>query len=181
MNLFSPIWFMEGFWHSLQTPSHLILLVSLAILFGQQAQHNQQTLIKNSMAFVCLLCFGFVINHFYTPVWNIERWLLLIALGTSLLVIMRLKLSAVIVAIVSLSSATILGIDSKPIIIPGFGESIQYNWLAGVVVSTVILLTALGLFSFTLRNVINGVVLRVMGSWIATSALFVLTLLFVKH
>ena len=65
--------------------------------------------------------------------------------------------------------------------IPGLGNEITYNWLAGALISMLLLFSVLNALSYVSRNLVNGVVLRVAGSWIATSALFVLTLLFVKQ
>lgn len=175
--MFSSTWLMEGFWHPLQTPSQLILLVSLAVLLGQQ---NKLTLPKIITAFVGFLCLGFVINHFYPLAWDVELLLLIVALGISLLVTLRLKLSVFVLLPIILLSGLVLGLDSKPIMIPGFGNNIMYNWLVGVLVSMMSLGIMVGLTSYVLRNLGNGIVLRVIGSWIATSALFVLTLMLVK-
>ena len=178
MNMFSLTWFTEGFWHPLQTPSHLILLVALAVLIGQ---HNLPAILKNTLIFVGLLCLGFILNQFYEPKWNVELLLLITALNISLLVTLRMHLLGIILLILSMISAVALGLDSKPIMIPGFGSSVMVNWFAGALVSMTLLLLLVSTLSYLLRNVINGVVLRVIGSWIATSALFVLTLMLVKH
>jgi urease accessory protein len=178
MNMFASTWFMEGFWHPLQTPSHLILLVALAVLIGQ---HGWSGILKSTLVFFGALSIGFVLNQFYEPEWNMELLLLIVALNISLLVALRMHILSIIMTLLSIIVAVTLGLDSKPIIIPGFGNGVMYNWLAGALVSMIILLLLVSTLSCLLRNVINGVVLRVIGSWIATSALFVLTLMLVKH
>lgn len=177
MSLFSPTWFMEGFWHPLQTPSHLILLLGLAILLGP---HGKQAIFRNLFVFVGSLFTGFIIHYFYAPTWNLQLLLLVSALCIGLLVILRLQLPTIVLFLLSTISGIMLGLDSNPIMIPGLGNSIMYHWLAGATVSMTLLLLVLSTLSFALRNLINGVALRVIGSWIATSAIFVLTLLLVK-
>ncbi len=182
MNLFTPTWFMEGLWHPPQTPSQLLVLLALAVFAGQQGRLFPGSLL---LFFIASLIGGFVLNHFYTPNWNVELFLLVIALITSLLVVLRLELSPGLSKWVllpfALISGVMLGLDSTPIMIPGLGNEITYNWLAGALTSMLLLFSVLNALSYVSRNLVNGVVLRVAGSWIATSALFVLTLLFVKQ
>ena len=168
---------MEGFWHPPQTPSQLILVIALAVLLGQQAWFPS---IKKLLLFIGSLTVGFIINHFYTPEWSVELILLIIALIIGLLVTLRLKLSAMLLLPLLIISGSILGLDSRPIMIPGFGNSIMINWLLGATASMSAIFMLLNVVSYVLRNLINGVVLRVIGSWIATSALFVLVLMTVK-
>lgn len=181
MNIFYSTWFLEGFWHPPKTPSHLLLLLAIAVLFGQQGRLFQgKTIIKTGMVFISGLITGFVINHYYEPAWSVELILLIAALVVSLLVVLRLALPQLLPLFFVLIAAVLLGLDSRPIVIPGFGNEVMYQWLAGVLLSMLLLLSVFTLLSHVSRNLVNGVVLRVAGSWIATSALFVLTLLFVK-
>ena len=177
MNLFSTTWFFEGVWHPPQTPSQVILVVAIAVLLAQQSWFIS---IKNLSVFILSLIIGFIINHFYTPTWSVELMLLIFALTISLLVTLRLKLIAAILFLLLISSGIALGLDSRPIMIPGFGNSIAVNWLLGATASMSALFIAANLPTYFLRNLINGVVLRVIGSWIATSALFVLVLAVAK-
>jgi len=174
---FSSTWFLDGLTHPLETPSHLILLVGLAVLLGQQ---GNAYLIRNLLLFSASIIAGFVINNYFSLSINNELILLVLALLVSLLVILRLDYRVAwvqfVVLILGIASGTILGLDSSPIIIPGLGANTFYNWLFGAAIgiSTTVLIIAL--VSFLLRNLLQGIVLRVIGSWIATSALFVLTL-----
>jgi hypothetical protein len=70
-----------------------------------------------------------------------------------------------------------LGIDSSPIVIPGLGADTFYNWLFGAAIGLFITVIVIAVISLLLRHLLQGIILRVLGSWIATSALFVLTLL----
>ncbi|RTZ62651.1 MAG: hypothetical protein DSZ29_07985 [Aquificaceae bacterium] len=175
---FSTTWFFDGFTHPLETPAHLILLIGLAILLGQQ---GGAYLIRNIVIFSVAVIAGFVINNYASPDMNNELILLVLALLVSLLVILRLDYRAswvqFIVVLLSLISGIVLGLDSSPIMIPGLAVSTFYNWLFGTSVAITLTVSIIALISFLLRNLLQGVVLRVIGSWIATSALFVLTLL----
>ena len=178
---FSSIWFLEGFLHPLETPSHLILLVALGALLGQQAGSY---LIRNLLLFCGFVLIGFVLNNYVSLQWNNELILLLLSLLVSLLVIVRLNNHIIsvqrLVSLLAISCGVMLGIDSSPIVIPGLGADTFYNWLFGAAIGLFITTTVMAFISALLRHVIQGIILRVVGSWIATSALFVLTLLIVK-
>ncbi len=178
---FSSTWFLDGFLHPLETPSHLILLIGIAVLLGQQGGVN---LVRNFLLLSFSIIAGFVVNHYLSPNTNNELILLVLALLVSLLIVLRLeyKLAWVqwLVAVLAVISGLILGLDSSPIIIPGLGANTFYNWLFGAAVSIIAAVITIALISFMIRNILQGVILRVIGSWIATSALFVLTLLLTK-
>lgn len=178
---FSVTWFLEGFLHPLETPSHLILLVAFGVLLGQQANAH---FTRNLLLFYSAVIVGFIINNYFPLRWNNELILLLLALLVSLLTILRLNDRLLwlqfIIPLLGISCGLMLGLDSSPIVIPGLGAETFYNWLLGAAIgiySTVILIAVISLL---LRDLFQGIVLRVLGSWIATSALFVLTLLMVK-
>jgi urease accessory protein len=177
---FSSTWFLEGFLYPLETPSHLILLIGLGVLFGQQVSTH---FIRNLLFFCGSVLIGFVINNGLSLRWNNELILLTLSLLVSLLVVVRLNASLlwvkILVLFFSISCGIMLGIDSSPIVIPGLGANTFYNWLFGAAVGIFISTFIIASISALLRNVFQGIILRVLGSWIATSALFVLTLLIV--
>jgi urease accessory protein len=178
---FSSTWFVEGFLHPLETPSHLILLVALGVLLGQQASAH---FIRNLLLFCGAVMAGFTLNNYFSLRWNNELILLLLALSVSLLAILRLDCRLLwvlfIIPFVGISCGLMLGLDSSPIVIPGLGADTFYNWLLGAAIGiySAVMLTAV--ISLLLRDLFQGIILRVLASWIATSALFVLTLLMVK-
>lgn len=178
---FSAIWFIEGFLHPLETPSHLILLVALGVLLGQQGNSH---FIRNLLLFCGVVMAGFTINNYFPLRWNNELILLFLALFVSLLTILRLNDRLLwvqfIIPLISISCGLILGLDSSPIVIPGLGADTFYNWLFGAAIGMYSAIILIALISLLLRDLFQGIILRVLGSWIATSALFVLTLLMVK-
>jgi urease accessory protein len=181
MITFSSTWFLDGFTHPLETPSHLILLIGLGVLLGQQAGLH---FIRNLLIFCASVLTGFVINNYLSLHWNNELILLLIALLVSLLVVLRFDYRQlwmqIITLLLSISSGIMLGIDSSPVVIPGLGANTFYNWLFGAAIGIYLAIIVIASISTLLRNILQGIVLRVLGSWIATSALFVLTLTMVK-
>ncbi|MCK5902831.1 MAG: HupE/UreJ family protein [Cocleimonas sp.] len=174
---FSITWFLDGFTHPLETPSHLMLLLGLALFIGQQ---GKSYFIPHIALFSIAVVVGFIINHYFAPRWNNELILLSLALFTSLLVIFRFdeqsRIIQTIVACLSIASGILLGLDSSPIIIPGLSAATFYNWLLGAALALNLTLLIIAIISFLIRNLFQGIILRVLSSWIATSALFVLTL-----
>lgn len=182
MTGFSTQWFMDGMLHSLQTPSHILLLLSLALLLGQQYKTHQ---IKEFIFLVLAVLVGILSNHYnvtqFTGILNNELILLVLALSIGLLTIMKLELPYFIIVSTVIISGFMLGLDSSPTIIPGVRSSSVNSWLIGATIGIVVSTALLSLIGSLLRKLLEGIVLRVIGSWIATSALFVLTLLLTKH
>ena len=178
---FSITWFLDGLTHPIETPSHLILLVAFAVFFGQQ---GGAYFLRNLLLLPLAIVAGFIVNNYLSPQWNNELILLSLALLTSLLVVLRLndQLPWVqwLTLILGLSSGFILALDSTPLMVPGLGDVTFYNWLLGAAVGIFVTVLFIALTGFALRNLLNGLILRVLGSWIATSALFVLTLFLSK-
>ncbi len=162
---------MQGIFHPLQTPSHLILILGLGFLLGQQSQ--LKALYLTPLAVVA----GFALNHFNLLDWNTELILLVLALICGLLLILRLKLPCFITVVLLIISAVILGLDSSPVMIPGLGLNSVFSWRLGAGITLILGVTGLALPAYGLNRFWNGIILRVAGSWIATSAIFVLTLM----
>lgn len=178
---FSMTWFLDGLTHPIETPSHLILLVGLGVFFAQQENYH---IPRKTLLFLLAILTGFVVNNNFSPQWNNELLLLGLALLTSLFIIVRLDYRLVwvqgVTLILVLSSGFTIALDSTPLMIPGLGDTTFYNWLFGAAIGIFATVLLIASISFVLRNVLNGIILRVLGSWIATSAIFVLTLLLAK-
>ena len=162
---------MQGIFHPLQTPSHIILMLGLTFLLGQQG--HLKALFLTPFAIIA----GFSLNHFALLDWNTELILLSLALICGLLLVLRLKLPAFISFALLIFCSVILGLDSSPIIIPGLGFNSIYSWRLGAAITLILGITVLSLPAYFLNHYWNGIILRVAGSWIATSAIFVLTLM----
>ncbi len=162
---------MQGILHPLQTPSHIILILGLAFLLGQQSQ------LKSLFITPFVIISGFALNHYTSLDWNTELILLILALICGLLLVLRLKLPAFIAVTLLVFSSLILGLDSSPIMIPGLGINSILSWWFGAAITLILGVTILTIPAYYLGRYWNGIILRVAGSWIATSAIFVLTLM----
>lgn len=174
---FSSTWFMEGFLHPLQTPSHLIVLLGLGVLLGQQGKTH---LVKNWLAFIVAIMIGFVLNRFFTLTYNYELILLGLTLVIGLLLVIRRDYPVMIMLALTVVTSMTIGLDSSPVMIPGMGTTTVFNWLSGAAISIYLTVSGVLLLSLLFRDLWQGIVLRVLGSWIATSAIIVLTFSFAK-
>lgn len=171
MSWFTPTWFLQGLSHPLQTPSHIILILGLAFLLGQQGR------LKSLLFLPFAVITGFALNHYALLAWNTELILLVLALICGLLLVLRFTLPAIITLSLLAFCGIILGLDSSPVMIPGLGMNSIHSWRLGAAITLVLGVTVLSLPAYYLNHFWNGIILRVAGSWIATSALFVLTLM----
>lgn len=181
---FSSSWFQQGLLHPLQTPSHLILLLGIGLFLGQQVKTLSQ-LVKYLVLFIISVGIGFFLNQTQNINWNNELILLVLALSIGLLTLLRphvsLNMTRLLLIPAVILSGFMLGLDTQPIVIPGMRSVNINSWLFGSASGIISLVLLLGLVSFALRRYFEGMILRIASSWIATSAIFVLTLLLVKH
>ena len=108
---------------------------------------------------------------------NTELILLILALICGLLLVLRLNLGYYFPLFLLMLCGVVLGIDSSPVMIPGLGSNSVYSWRLGVLVMMSLSSIVLTLIAYAIGRFWNGIILRVAGSWIATSAIFVLTLM----
>jgi hydrogenase/urease accessory protein HupE len=182
MIAFSSSWFVKGLSHPAMTPSHIILILALGLLLGQQAKSG---LPGRLAVLIISLVIGFILNHYLSDsvknLFNTELILLLLALSIGLLTLLKLELNNALLMPVVLMTGVMLGLDSTPAMIPGLRSVSINSWLMGAGSGIVALVTLICLTSLLLRNVLKGLILRILASWIATSAIFVLTLMLAKH
>jgi len=179
---FAPGWFLQGLLHPLQTPAHILLILGLGLLVGQQQRQLGSLLI-----FSLSIILGLILNQnldqnlvFNDLNLNIELMLLALGLVTSLLVIIKIPLPSLLVWFFVLISGLVLGFDSSPMLIPGLGATSIYNWLAGAASSFIGIILITTIVAYFASKLWQGIILRVLASWIATSAIFVLTFILLK-
>ena len=172
---FIQTWFTQGALHPLLTASHVILLTSIALLIGQQ-QLKLSYFISASIA----VLLGVLANQNQTLDFignlNIELILSLFALLISLLVILKLHLPTLLIIALIFISIFVIAYNSEPIVIPGVGANSVNNWLFGAFVSIISFTALVSLLANFLKQFWDGMILRILGSWIATSTIFILTL-----
>ncbi len=172
LSIFSFIqtWFTQGFLHPVLTPSHIILIIGLALLTGQAG-----AIIKDSLILAFAVIIGMVANHYVSLPGDFELILLIGALIVGFIVILKLKNSQLLSYLLVAVGGLLLGYDSSPVVIPGLGSNSIYNWLGGAVTSIIGLALLVAIMASLLNKFWEGVLVRVIGSWIVASALLTLT------
>ncbi len=175
MNLF----FIQGFQHPFLTPSHIIILVGIGILIGQQAgaQGLKQSFSAIAL-FVLSATIGAWMHRFYPITLNIEQTLLIIAAMSGILIAVRLQLAIFISLLLVIFCGVLIGQDSAPVVIPGIKMIKVYTSLAGSVISASLFLGVIAIVATLLRKLLQGIPLRILGAWIFASAIMVLALQF---
>lgn len=171
----STTFFLEGFWHPLVTPAHIIVLLGLGLLLGQQQAWRS---LKTAVPLVCVTFIaGLFLARLELPEWNSPVVLLVIALLSGILIAARWNLAGSLLLVLSAVIGLGTGLDSRPLMIPGIGVDKVYSWMAGAAAGAILLLFVMTVIASAIRHVLQGIPLRVLGSWVAASALMVLTLL----
>ena len=167
--------FQQGFWHFLQAPAHIIVLFGLGLIIGQQ---GQRALRVGLSAFVVTIIGGLLLTQMVDLRWKPDIVLLISAIVIGGLLAIRLKLPVWSVAVLAAICGVLIGLDSAPSRIPGMRASMTYAALAGSALSTSLAVTLLALPALLLRTTLNGIILRVLGSWVTAAAMMVLVLMF---
>jgi hydrogenase/urease accessory protein HupE len=167
----------EGLLHPLVTPAHLILLLGIALLTGQQAR-----LKLGISLFIGVFIIGLLSNRLFEFDFpnniTIEQILLSISLIIGLLTVLKLNLPCLVIMGAVVTGAFVAGYDSTPIVMPGISWQKIVSWQIGATLASVAVIILPGILAYQLRHLLQGVPLRVMASWISTAALLVLTLSF---
>lgn len=169
--------FMQGLSHPLMVPAQLIVTFSLALLLGQQGWKHLRVVLP---LFVVALAAALVMTRYQTASWNSESILLPLAAITGVLVILKLQLPVIVTAIVAIIAAFIIGMDSAVPMIPGLQTRKIYANLAGSGVTVFGILLVISVISWSVRQLLQGIVLRVLGAWATAGAVLVLALLLAK-
>ena len=168
--------FMKGVYHPMMVPAHLIALFSLGLLLGQQGWR----MIRIALAvFLFILIASLIMTRYHTAFWDTELVLLPLAALTGVLVIFKWNLNPTVPLIISVIAAIVIGLDSSVPRIPGLQTAKIYSHLAGSGAFVGLLLLLVSLIALPLRNILNGVVLRILGAWSTAGAVLVITLLLV--
>jgi urease accessory protein len=166
--------FWQGVLHPLIVPAHVMVLLALGLLLGQQAKPVLRTGI---LTFAISLMIALALTRVLPRLPYSEFILLALALALGLVVILKLNLTPAIPMIFSIITGILVGLDSAVTGLPGLGASKIYIQLAGTGLSASLILTSLALLSFALNKLLAGVPVRVIGAWVTAGSLMVLTLL----
>lgn len=169
--------FWQGCLHPLSVPAHLMVLLALGLLLGQQ---DKSKLGSSLGLFMLSLVLALALTHLLPRIQYSELILLLFAFILSLLVIIKLPLPLGLVVCLSVSTALLIGLDSRAPSLPGLAVSKMYLHALGTGLSASLILILLASLSFYLNKLLAGIAVRIIGAWIAASALMVLALL-IQH
>jgi urease accessory protein len=169
--------FLHGFMHTLQLAPHILILAALGLLLGQQGIRHFRAALP---ALVLSVASGLTLSRYYSPAWDMNLILPLLAACTGLLVILKLSLPPWVSLTLALLIGLLIGVGSNPFMLPGFSSLKVFTILAGVATSASLLVLCVSVSGFYINRLWQGIGLRVMGSWVTASALLVIALSFVS-
>lgn len=164
--------FYGGLLHPVFVPAHLLLLVAAGLFYGQlDPNKNKQAL----LAFVVATLAGLGVAWFSLAV-PIETVILCCAAVTGILVTLKMAVSSYWCSLVLALAGFLVGMDSAQESLPGRDRMIS---LIGSSIGIFLLVIyAMGLADYCNKRAWQQIGVRVIGSWIAASALLVLALVF---
>lgn len=165
--------FVQGLMHPLLMPEHLMVLIALGLLAGQQGLVSVKTTVPLSV--IAIFC-SVGLTLLLTLRFDFEVWLLLLALFMGLLIVVRPGLPVWLLIIVAMAVALLVGLDSAAPRIPGLRGMKVQALLGGTALSAGLVVIASSLLGLAVRNVLEGIPLRVLGAWITAGAMLVLAL-----
>jgi urease accessory protein len=163
--------FYNGMLHPLLVPAHLLSVVALGFLFGQRGANVMQTAI---ILFLVAMVVG-LLGAGYGVVLSVETTLLALAMLLGVLVALSLQMPIPVYWLLAVVTGFLLGIDSvqdaytgkqKLGALVGSGTAIYLGLLYATVLAQ----------AFQKRDW-QKIAIRVVGSWIAASAMLVLALI----
>lgn len=162
--------FLNGALHPLLIPAHVMILLGLGLLVGRQ---GSDSIGKTLPVFMLVAIPGVVLSLWFAGGDTVSLILLGLAALLGLLVAAGWPLPPWGMAALAVVAAVLVGIDSGQ---ESFSGRDHYTALGGAVVGASLLLIYAAGFTEYLRKLWQGIPLRVMGSWLAASALMVLAL-----
>lgn len=166
--------FVQGLSHPMMVPAQLIVTFALGLLIGQQGWAQLRWALPT---FAIALITGLMATRYLPTSSDSEIILLPLAAMTGLLVILKRQLPIIITLLLAIVAACVIGMDSAVPMIPGLQERKIYASLAGSGLSVFGIILLISLMAMALRNVLQGIVLRVLGAWATAGAALVLALL----
>lgn len=165
--------FWQGCLHPLLVPAHLLVLLALGLLLGQQTPSTIRT---SLVVYVAGLGGALLLTRVLPRMEQSELSLLVLALNLGLLVILKLRINLALIVTLSISTSILIGLDSRVSALPGLDASKIYLQLLGIAFSASLLLSLLALISFYLNKLLAGIAVRIIGAWVTAGSLMVLAL-----
>ncbi|MFZ1386688.1 MAG: hypothetical protein WBP46_10120 [Thiolinea sp.] len=165
--------FWQGCLHPLIVPAHLMVLLALGLLLGQQ---DKSLLRTGLISFLVSLSLALVLTRVLPRIQHSDLSLLVLALSLGSLVILKLRLNLALVLTLSVMTGGLIGLDSAITALPGLDKNKIYLQLLGTGLSATLILSLLALLSFYLNKLFAGIAVRVIGAWVTAGSLMVLAL-----
>lgn len=166
--------FYNGMLHPLIVPAHLLAVLGLGLLFGQNAPKSSRYAMP---AFAVALVSALAVPP--TAAAPLPQAVLLgLVLAAGLLVALSLDLGAVLPGVVGAAAGALIGLDA------GHNALVdRQSWLAlaGMAVGAILAVTLVGGLVAWLGPRWRGIPVRVLGSWTAASAFLVIALSFASR
>jgi len=166
--------FEKGLMHPMAVPTQLIAVFALGLLLGQQGWLHIRIVLP---VFLVSISAALIMTRFQSASWDPEMVLLPLAAVTGLLLTLKRRWFLTVSLVIAIVIAIVIGMDSSVPIIPGLQARKIYASLVGTGLSVFGLLTLVTLIAFVLRNLLQGVILRILGAWSTAGAALVLALL----
>ncbi|MEI2298828.1 HupE/UreJ family protein [Ensifer sp. MJa1] len=161
--------FYNGMLHPLLVPAHLLALVAVGLLIGQHAPGAGRLSLP---AFMGAVAVALAVTALADPV--LPQWpILALALIAGLSIAASWSGGLLLPIVLSLLAAILVGLDSAP---DGTGPQRAWVALSGTAVGTTLIIIYCGGLSAWFHRPWQRIAVRAVGSWIAASALLVLTL-----
>jgi len=161
--------FYSGFLHPLFVPAHLLLLISFGLFIGQKRLSSNSTIL---VVYASAIVIGLLFAWFSGD--EKEIYILSMATLMGLLVASNLSVRLYLILFVSALAGLILGMDSAQETLTGtnkfaslFGSGVAIYFLA---------LYPMILAEYLQKKSWGKIGIRIVGSWVATSAILVLAL-----
>lgn len=165
--------FLNGMLHPLLVPAHILLIIAVGLFFGQQRLSRIHWALKLSVLAVAM---GLVAAWFAPAIAELEMIILLGAAIIGLLIAIFPSLPLFFYLLIGMAAGFMIGLDSAQATLAGKDKLLM---LLGSGMGIYFLsLYPLGLSEYCRHKTWQQIAVRVVGSWIAASALMVLALSF---
>jgi urease accessory protein len=163
-----------GLLHPLAVPAHAVALLALGLLIGQQRAGRRRAPL---LAFIAGLAAGLVAITFAVEATSAADVLLAAAAVTGLLVALARPMPALACAPLAVVTGTALGLDSPPEVIAISAATVV---LIGTGLGACFALAIVVICTSRLAREWQRIGVRILGSWMAASAVLVLALRFAR-
>jgi len=161
----------NGFLHPLFVPAHILVILSLGVLLGLQPQNYLKLTI---VSFLVSCALGLLLTLMSSNI-NLEPQLLVLSIVLGLLIAIDYQLSVGFYVFFAIVTGLLLGVDSEH---QELSSKEKYLTLMGCWVGIWTCLSAVLIIAEKMnKKEWQKIALRIIGSWIATCAILVVSLL----